>query len=586
MIKQITKKFNHRRNSTIYSFIKSISLIFIIFLSVSTGGLVAAEEELTLRLKWFHQFQFAGYYAAQEKGFYQDEGLKVKILARDPALSPVQEVVDGKIDFAVSDSSLILSRLNGEPVVALAAIMQSSPLVLMSLAEHEITSPLELIGKRIMYQKEVDDALIMAMLNEFNISDKSFEFVPHNFDDKALLNDHTDVMSAYITNQPFIYRELGRQVNIINPANYGIEFYGDNLFTSERMLDKESEKVLAFRRASIKGWRYALENSEEVIDWIINIYASKKSRAALAYEAKMTQRMIKPKLIEIGNINPSRFRRIAEIYKEKGLAPLSSDLSGLHYLEYTQTPDQLKFTIYVISIVLAILLIVLLIVIYLNKRLKQSVQARTESLADANQRLKKLMGFVAHDLRNPLGAILSFAKMGQNPKFRDKLPQVLESMEGSAAKGLELVKSALEATALGTGKYELDLSRFDFSELAKQSVQNFKEIAQAKGLKFNIDIALGTWVKADFNRMTQVLDNIVLNAIKYSSENSEININCEPKGSQVKFCCINQIPEDSCVEDEEENLYRSFGFGIEIIREILELHHAKLEFKSHNWQLV
>lgn len=555
--------------------------LFALF-SIFAGSVASQENQFTLRLKWFHQFQFAGYYAAVEKGYYAEEGLKIHIKERDPALSPIQEVIGGQIDFAVSDSSLILKRLNGSPVVALAVIMQSSPLVLMSLAESDISSPLDFYGKRIMYQQNVDDAMIMAVLNEYNIGKNDFIFVPHNFDDNALVKDHADVISAYITDQPFTYRQKGIQVNIINPANYGVDFYGDNLFTSEDVFKRQPQQVLAFRRASLKGWQYALNNTEEVVDWIINKYGSNKSREALLYEAKMTKRMIKPKLIDIGNINPSRFRRISEIYIEKGLAQLGSNLDGLDYKEYLETPNQLKTLVLIISTILVILLVILMMVFYVNKRLKQAVQLRTESLAEANLRLKKLIGFVAHDLRNPLGAILSFAKMGRNPKYKDKLPHVLESMESSAAKGLELVKSALEATALGTGKYELELTRFDLSDLVEQSVQNFIDIANGKGLTFDIDIALGTWVEADINRMIQVLDNVILNAIKYSPEQSEIKIACEPTGTHVKFSCLNRIPENYRIEAEEENLYRSFGFGIEIIREILELHSANLAFETKN----
>ncbi len=561
---------------------KNSCLIFLSSIGLICSSVFAEPTELTLRLKWFHQFQFAGYYAAAEKGFYAEEGLSVKILERDPSLSPIDEVVNGSIDFAISDSSLILKRLNGAPVVALAVIMQSSPLILMSLADSQISSPLDLYGKRIMYQQNVDDAMIMEVLNEYNITKNDFIFVPHNFDDDALLNDQTDVMSAYITDQPFIYRANGHQVNIINPANYGVDFYGDNLFTSEKLFSHQQQQVLAFRRASLKGWQYALENSDEVIDWIINRYGSKKSKQALIYEAALTKRMIKPKLIDIGNINPSRFRRISQIYQEKGLAPNTSNLNGLYYLDYLKKPHQLETTVLIISIGLVIVLAILLMVLFINNRLKLAVQQRTDKLAETNRRLKKLIGFVAHDLRNPLGAILSFSKMGRNPKYQDKLPHVLESMEKAAAKGLELVKSALEATALGTGKYELEISTFDFSELVDASIDNFKEIAEGKELHFEVDKTLGLWVEADVHRITQVLDNVILNAIKYAPEKSEIKIECEPTGSRIRFSCLNQIPKNYRVEVEEESLYKSFGFGIEIIREILELHQANLEFESQD----
>ena len=128
------------------------------------------DDSLVLRLKWFHQFQFAGYYAALEKGYYSQEGLKVVIKQRDIGKNPLDEVVTGEVDFGISDSSLILKRLNGSPVVALAVIMQSSPLVLMSLDEKQVTTPFDLIGKRIMYQENVDDAIIMGSLMSLTLS--------------------------------------------------------------------------------------------------------------------------------------------------------------------------------------------------------------------------------------------------------------------------------------------------------------------------------------------------------------------------------------------------------------------------------
>ncbi len=88
-------------------------------------------EPIVLQLKWFHQFQFAGYYAALEKGFYAEEGLNVELRERDPLVTPVEAVVSGEAQFGVGDSSLVLSRLNGQPVVVMAAIFQRSPLVFL-----------------------------------------------------------------------------------------------------------------------------------------------------------------------------------------------------------------------------------------------------------------------------------------------------------------------------------------------------------------------------------------------------------------------------------------------------------------------
>jgi signal transduction histidine kinase len=300
----------------------------------------------------------------------------------------------------------------------------------------------------------------------------------------------------------------------------------------------------------------------------------------------MTKRMIKPRLIEIGDINPSRFKRISEIYKEKGLVPLDANLKGFHYLDYMAKSNNLMTLVIAVSSILALLTIVLMFVILINNRLKQAVKARTENLAEANLRLKKLIGFVAHDLRNPLGAILSFSKLAQSPRYKERMPQILENIGASAAKGLELVKSALETTALGTGKFELEIAAFDLREAIELSVESFMTIANGKDVSFNVEVPENTIVDADKNRIIQVLDNIILNAIKYSSDSSVIHIQAIASDKAVKVSCTNDVPQGYQVEAEEEGLYRSFGFGIEIIREILELHRSKLELYSNDSEFV
>ena len=91
-----------------------------------------AQTPLTLQLKWSHGFQFAGYYAAQEKGFYREAGFDVRLVEVRPGLNVVVEVISGRADFGVGTSGLLIARHAGEPVVVLAAIFQHSPLVLIA----------------------------------------------------------------------------------------------------------------------------------------------------------------------------------------------------------------------------------------------------------------------------------------------------------------------------------------------------------------------------------------------------------------------------------------------------------------------
>lgn len=381
-----------------------------LLVSSVTSASDSDQRPLVLQLKWFHQFQFAGYYAALEKGFYLDEGLDVEIRERDLTRGPVDDVLDGRADFGISDSSLILHRLRGQPVVALAVIFQSSPLVLMSLENSNISSPMDLVGKRVMYQRDLDDALIMAMFNEVGLDEDDFIYVPHNLDDDALLKDRADAMSAYISDQPFLYRSQGHRVNIINPANYGIDFYGDNLFTSEQMIQNDPETVLAFRRASIKGWQYALENTEEVLSWFTEKYPSQKDYQSLRHEAEISRRMIKPRLVELGEIHPSRFRRIANIYKEREDVPQSATLDGFYYREYfDQNNHQRQKLLQAAVIGVAVIAFAIIAMMIVNHRLKLAVRERTLELSKAKEKIENYVNIVdTHTITSEVDRNLKF----------------------------------------------------------------------------------------------------------------------------------------------------------------------------------
>ncbi len=348
-------------------------------------------EKVVLQLKWKHQFQFAGFYAAIKNGYYAEEGMNVEIRAVDMQRSSSEVVLSGDAQYGISDSSLVLSRLKGQPLVVLAAIFQHSPLVLLSLESSGIISPLEMKNKRIMYQRNVDDAVLLAMFMEMGIREKDYIHVPHTFSDKALINGNVDAMSAYITDQPHFYKERGIAVNIISPANYGIDFYGDMIFVEEQYLQNHKNQALAFRRASIRGWDYAIKHQEEMVDWILANLETDKSRNHLLHEAEKTARLIQPELVELGYFSNNRFLRIADTYRKIGLAPVQSDLSGINYLDHykeTVSNPRWLYTIGLIFITLFLLAIVLWI---LNKRLKAEVVSRTSELEASNHSLEQYL---------------------------------------------------------------------------------------------------------------------------------------------------------------------------------------------------
>src|SRR3954471_18447553 len=92
----------------------------------------SAQEQVALQLNWKHQFQFAGYYAAVEKGFYREAGFSVVLIEASAGTDPIDEVLAGRAQYGVGASELALRRGQGRPIVVLAAILQHSPLVILA----------------------------------------------------------------------------------------------------------------------------------------------------------------------------------------------------------------------------------------------------------------------------------------------------------------------------------------------------------------------------------------------------------------------------------------------------------------------
>ena len=296
----------------------NFSLIFLLlFYSFPLSADELPLDKVVLQLKWFHQFQFAGYYAAKAKGFYQQEGLDVEIRQRDPKLPVIGMVVSGQAQYGISDSSAVVNFANGDPVVALAAIMQHDPLVLISKKSSGIVSPQEMRGKKIMFDASGgNEAPIVAMMTEAGITSEFYSHIPSTFSNEDLEYDRVDAMPGYVNDQPFYFKQKGIEINIINPLSYGLDFYGDILLTSRNELTENPLRAYKFRRASLRGWKYALENPDEIIDIILQQYQTDKSKEYLKFEANGINKLILPDVIPLGSIDINRFKRVVGIYQE------------------------------------------------------------------------------------------------------------------------------------------------------------------------------------------------------------------------------------------------------------------------------
>ena len=293
-----------------------------------------ALDKVKLQLKHSHQFQFAGYYAALAQGYYRDAGLEVTIAEGSDGGEPERRVIDGSAQYGVGSSSLLLARAAGKPVVALGVILQHSPYVL--LVRHRDNARItDIKGKRVMIGSLTDELTqadeLMAFLKKEGVPVNSLVRVEHTYNIDDLVNGKVDALSAYVTNEPDYLDRIGFRYDIYSPRAAGIDYYGDNLFTSEREIALHPARVKAFRAASMKGWAYAMSHQEEIADLIISKYTKRHDRQHLQFEARQMIPLVQPVLVEIGYMNPDRWRHIADTYADLGMLPRGMSFDGFLY---------------------------------------------------------------------------------------------------------------------------------------------------------------------------------------------------------------------------------------------------------------
>ncbi len=275
-----------------------------------------AEDKIILQLKWLHQFQFAGYYAAKEKGFYKEVGLDVEIKQRNLTKDNIKQVLTNEADYGIADSILLLYKAKNKPVVLVSPIFQHSPSILISLKKSGIDSPYKLDKKNIIfYENNADGFAILSLLKKLKVKPNLIRKKQKD-DYKKLLEENVDLIPAYLSNEPYYFKEKNIPINIINPSNYGFNLYGDMIFTTQKEAQNNPQRVKKFKEASLKGWKYALENKDEIIKLIINKYNSTKSYEHLMFEAQAIEKMISKDTIPLGTLDKGRLQYINELYKE------------------------------------------------------------------------------------------------------------------------------------------------------------------------------------------------------------------------------------------------------------------------------
>jgi polar amino acid transport system substrate-binding protein len=303
-----------------------LKLFFIIIFIIFNFQLKAIEK-VTIQLDWLNQFQFAGYYIAKEKGYFQEENLDVTIKEFNSGINILNDVLTSKTQYAVGKSSLIIDKLEGKDIVLLSAIYQSSPMVVVTLKKSNITSPTLLKNKKVMLTPDARSAAsINSMLISQGVNLKDINFLPHSFKLDDLISGKTDAMGCYLSNEPFILKQKGIEFDILNPSDYGFNFYGGLFYTSKKELNEHPIRVRKMYKAVMKGWAYAFTHIRETANIIYKKYNTQnKTLPSLLYEGNVLKKLADFNDGKLGNIASQRIEEIKRLYLLLGVVNNPSD---------------------------------------------------------------------------------------------------------------------------------------------------------------------------------------------------------------------------------------------------------------------
>ena len=271
-------------------------------------------EEISLQLHWKYQFEFAGFIAAKEKGFYKEAGLKVDLKEYEYGIDIEKDILSGKSEYGIYNSLSLLEYLKGKPVVLVSSYFKRAALVLVTTPD--IHSPKDLVGKKIMASTREDFVLnYQPYFDGYGVSVDDVELVPHSYGIEEFINGEVSAITAFVSNELNKLDKRGVKYNVLDPSDDNLYVLQLELFTSKKEVKEHPLRVEKFREASIRGWQYALEHKNEISEIIYNKYSKRVSIEDIKKEAIGVEKLILPYTYEIGSIDTNFLSKQINLFK-------------------------------------------------------------------------------------------------------------------------------------------------------------------------------------------------------------------------------------------------------------------------------
>lgn len=311
---------------------KSIMAIGLTAISSFTLSTAFAADDVTLQLKWVTQAQFAGYYVAQDKGFYKDADLNVTIKPGGPDIAPPQVIAGGGADVVVDwMPSALASREKGVALVNIAQPFKRSGMMLTCRKETGITSPDDFKGKTLgvwFYGNEYPFLSWMSSLDIGTEGGDGVTVLKQGFNVDPLLQKQADCVSTMTYNEYWQVIDAGLSADDLLVFKYeeqGVSTMEDGLYVLEENLKDEAfvDKMARFVAASMKGWTYARENPDEAAEIVLDNDSS--GAQTEKHQMRMMGEINKLTEGSDGKLDPADYERTVKTLLSGGSDPVISE---------------------------------------------------------------------------------------------------------------------------------------------------------------------------------------------------------------------------------------------------------------------
>lgn len=296
----------------------------------SYASSASAADELTLQLKWVTQAQFAGYYVALDKGFYEEEGLDVTINPGGPDIAPPQVIAGGGADVIIDwMPSALASREKGVPLVNIAQPFKSSGMMLTCLKETGIAAPADLKGRTLgvwFYGNEYPFLSWMAKLGiPTDGSAEGVTVLKQGFNVDPLIQKQADCISTMTYNEYWQVIDAGipeSDLVVFKYEDQGVATLEDGLYVMEDKLQDPAfvDKMARFVKASMKGWAWARENPEEAAGIVLDNDAT--GAQTEKHQVRMMGEINKLTEGSDGTLDPADYERTVQTLLSGGSDPV------------------------------------------------------------------------------------------------------------------------------------------------------------------------------------------------------------------------------------------------------------------------